>query len=106
VTRCRSGTVANGDSITFEVRRCFSASLEAGYNIKRLADYCGTSVEMIERHYAGYIRDEIPEEILRLGGKPSASVDVSPGTPVTAAQGVKTGTFREPFAARADRQGK
>ena len=49
-----------------------SASLEAGYNIKRLADYCGTSVEMIERHYAGYLRDETPEEILRLGGQPSA----------------------------------
>src|SRR5262249_58793710 len=39
-----------------------SASLEAGYNIKRLADYCGTSVEMIERHYAGYLRDESPED--------------------------------------------
>jgi hypothetical protein len=49
-----------------------SASLKAGYNIKRLADYCGTSVEMIERHYAGYLRDETPEEMLRLGGQPSA----------------------------------
>jgi len=47
-------------------------SLEAGYNINRLADYGRTSVEMIERHYAGYLRDETPEEILRLGGQPAA----------------------------------
>lgn len=30
-----------------------STSLERGVNIKWLADYCGTSVEMIEKHYAG-----------------------------------------------------
>jgi integrase len=29
-----------------------SAALSRGVNIKWLADYCGTSVEMIERHYA------------------------------------------------------
>src|SRR5262249_27616470 len=69
-----------------------SASLEAGYNIKRLADYCGTSVEMIERHYAGYLRDETPEEMLRLGGQPSAPSNAPPHTPVPPPPGVKTGT--------------
>jgi len=69
-----------------------SASLEAGYNIKRLADYCGTSVEMIERHYAGYLRDETPEEMLRLGGQPSAPSNAPPHTPVAPPPGVKTGT--------------
>ena len=62
-----------------------SASLEAGYNIKRLADYCGTSVEMIERHYAGYLRDETPEEILRLGGQPSGPSNAPHYTPVAPA---------------------
>src|SRR5262245_4493436 len=69
-----------------------SASLEAGYKIKRLADYCGTSVEMIERHYAGYLRDETPEEMLRLGGQPSAPSNAPPHTPVGPPPGVKTGT--------------
>src|SRR4029450_10850544 len=74
-----------------------SASLEAGYNIKRLADYCGTSVEMIERHYAGYLRDETPEEILRLGGQPSAPSNAPNHTPAASSQGVKTGTLPGTF---------
>ena len=74
-----------------------SASLEAGYNIKRLADYCGTSVEMIERHYAGYLRDETPEEILRLGGQPSAPSNTPHHTPSPSAPSVKTGTLPGTF---------
>ena len=74
-----------------------SASLEAGYNIKRLADYCGTSVEMIERHYAGYLRDETPEEMLRLGGQPSVPSTAPPHTPAAATPGVKTGTLPGTF---------
>ena len=74
-----------------------SASLEAGYNIKRLADYCGTSVEMIERHYAGYLRDETPEEMLRLGGQPSVPISALPPTSAAATPGVKTGTLPGTF---------
>jgi integrase len=83
-----------------------SASLEAGYNIKRLADYCGTSVEMIERHYAGYLRDETPEEILRLGGQPSAPSNTPHHTPFPPAPSVKTGTLPGTFrrARRSSRQ--
>jgi integrase len=74
-----------------------SASLEAGYNIKRLADYCGTSVEMIERHYAGYLRDETPEEILRLGGQPSEPSNAPHHTPAAPAPSIKTGTLPGTF---------
>src|SRR5262245_39511344 len=83
-----------------------SASLEAGYNIKRLADYCGTSVEMIERHYAGYLRDETPEEMLRLGGQASAPRSGPPRGQVPATPDVKTGTLPGTFrrARRSARQ--
>jgi hypothetical protein len=74
-----------------------SASLEAGYKIKRLADYCGMSVEMIERHYAGYLRDETPEEILRLGGQPSEPSNAPHHTPAAPASSIKTGTLPGTF---------
>jgi integrase len=35
-----------------------SAALSRGVNIKWLADYCGTSVDMIERHYARWLHDD------------------------------------------------
>lgn len=43
-----------------------SLSLEAGAAIRELAEYCGTSVEMIEKHYA---RPGVrPETLAKLGG--------------------------------------
>ena len=84
-----------------------SVALEPGDNIKWLADYCGTSVEMIERHYAGYLRDETPEEI------PSVWADsprhrVTPHTTQRSRRrrASKREPSREPFAARADHHGK
>jgi integrase len=41
-------------------------SLEAGAPIRELAEYCGTSVEMIEKHYAK--RGVRPETLAKLGG--------------------------------------
>jgi hypothetical protein len=90
----------DGDSATevLATRHSFiSASLEAGYQIKRLADYCGTSVEMIERHYAGYLRDETPDEILRLGGQPSAPKSAAQHPSAAPSPGVKTGTLPGTF---------
>jgi len=48
-------------------------------NIKRVADYCGTSVAMVEKHYARWMADDTPEEVAALGGtapqtKPLAAV--------------------------------
>jgi len=67
-----------------------SLTLMAGLvNIKRLADYCGTSIAMIERHYARWMGDDTPEEIATLGGSPT-----TPGPPreleaVSAIEGVR-----------------
>jgi hypothetical protein len=46
-----------------------SLTLMAGVvKLKRLADYCGTSIEMIEKHYAKWMGDDRPEELAALGG--------------------------------------
>jgi len=52
---------------------------------------------MIERHYACYLRDETPEEILRLGGQPSAPSNAPHHTPAAAAPSIKTGTLPGTF---------
>jgi integrase len=47
-------------------------TLTAGtISIKKLADYCGTSVEMIERHYADWMEPETAAELAALGGTPT-----------------------------------
>jgi hypothetical protein len=51
-----------------------SAGLSNGVNIKWLADYCGTSVAMIEKHYGKYIRNDSEEQLSRLLGVKSATL--------------------------------
>src|SRR5258707_10913674 len=47
-----------------------SIGLSNGVNIKWLAEYCGTSVAMIEKHYGKYIRNHVYAQLARiLGGK-------------------------------------
>ena len=48
-------------------------ALTHGCNIKWLADYCGTSVEMIERHYAKYLGGDGDQQLAKLGGGEAAS---------------------------------
>lgn len=44
--------------------------LSNGVNIKWLAEYCGTSVAITEKHYAKYIRDDVDKQLARtLDGK-------------------------------------
>jgi len=45
-----------------------SVGLSNGVNIKWLADYCGTWVAMIEKHYGKYIRNDVDEQLERLLG--------------------------------------
>jgi hypothetical protein len=45
-----------------------SVGLSQGANIKWLAEYCGTSVAMIEKHYGRYIRSDSQEQLERLFG--------------------------------------
>ena len=48
-----------------------SVGLSNGVNIKWLAEYCGTSVAMIEKHYGRYLRSDSDEQFGRLlGAKP------------------------------------
>ena len=51
-----------------------SVGLSNGVNIKWLAEYCGTSVAMIEKHYGRYTRNDGEEQLGRLLG-------VETGTP-------------------------
>ena len=43
-----------------------SDALSNGLNIKWVAEYCGTSVAMIEKHYGRYIRSDSREQLERL----------------------------------------
>jgi hypothetical protein len=45
-----------------------SVGLTNGVNPKWIADYCGTSVAMIEKHYGKYIRSDAAEQLARLTG--------------------------------------
>ena len=56
-----------------------SVGLSNGVNIKWLADYCGTSIAMIEKHYGKYVASDIDEQFSRL-------------------LGAKTGTFAGTFS--------
>jgi hypothetical protein len=48
-----------------------SDALSNGLNIKWVAEYCGTSVSMIETHYWRYIKSDFREQLDRLfGAKP------------------------------------
>jgi len=51
----------------YTMRNTFiSVGLTNGVNIMWLADYRGTSVAMIEKHYGKYIRDDADEQLARL----------------------------------------
>jgi len=45
-----------------------SIGLSHGLNIKWFAEYCGTSVAMIEKHYGRYIKSDSREQLERLFG--------------------------------------
>ena len=46
-----------------------SAGLSNDVKIKWLAEYCGTSVTMIEKHYGKYIGGDSEEQFSRLSGR-------------------------------------
>jgi integrase len=61
----------------YTMRHTFiSVGLTNGVNIKWLANYCGTSVAMIEKHYGKYIRNDSQEQLSRLFGTKSATLAV------------------------------
>ena len=51
----------------YTMRHTFiSLGLTTGVNPKWLADYCGTSLAMIEKHYGKYIRNDADEQLSRM----------------------------------------
>jgi integrase len=53
-------------------------TLQAGaISIKKVADYCGTSVEMIEKHYADWMEPETAAELAGLGGTPKQTAKIA-----------------------------
>ena len=44
-----------------------SIALTRGWNLKALAEYCGTSVAMIERHYGRYLSGDLQGQLALLG---------------------------------------
>jgi integrase len=53
----------------YTMRHTFiSLGLTTGVNPKWLADYCGTSLTMIEKHYGKYIRNDADEQLNRMIG--------------------------------------
>jgi integrase len=51
-----------------------SVGLSNGVNIKWLAEYCGTSVAMIEKHYGRHVRNDGAEQLLKLLGAVTPTV--------------------------------
>ncbi len=59
----------------YHTRHTFiSVGLSYGANIKWLADYCGTSPDMIQRHYGKYIRNDVDEQLARVLGRHSETL--------------------------------
>jgi len=67
-----------------------SAALGRGVHIKWLAEYCGTSVAMIERHYGRYLRGDSAAQLGLLDVKPDRD-----SVPISGVEGGKTGPFRD-----------
>jgi hypothetical protein len=66
-----------------------SVGLSNGVNIKWLAEYCGTSVETIERHYGKYIKSDAAEQLERLAGTVTPTVTLEPVKQVAVAEAVE-----------------
>ena len=50
-----------------------SVALTRGWNLKALAEYCGTSVVMIERQYGRYLAGDMQAQLRPLGAPPSGN---------------------------------
>ena len=69
-------------------------ALTHGCNIKWLADYCGTSVEMIERHYAKHLGGDGDKQLAKLGGGEAASPTTHRHGDAVPISGAKPGSAR------------
>ena len=66
----------------YTMRHTFiSMGLTKGVKIKWLAEYCGTSVAMTEKHYGKYLGGDSEEQLNRLLGAESETLSETFGTP-------------------------
>ena len=80
----------------YAMRHSFiSVGVTNGVNIKWLADYCRTSVTMIERHYGKYIRNDSEEQLTRLLGVKSETLSATLRTQQQYKRRQVVGKFRE-----------
>jgi integrase len=74
-----------------------------GISLKWLADYCGTSIEMIERHYGRYMHGDESQLALLAGARSNVTNSVLPAA-VDGVGGATLGaTFRRPHARRSEK---
>ena len=67
-----------GDTQRASTRHTFiSLALTRGWNLKALAEYAGTSVAMIERHYGRYLGGDTRAQLARLADPEAGTL---PGT--------------------------
>jgi hypothetical protein len=79
------------------IRRTFIAwALSEGANLKGLAEYCGTSVEMIEQSYGRYIRKDF------LGPLIAARPESPPGVALGGKTGILIGPPRRGIRKRSE----
>jgi hypothetical protein len=57
--------------------------------IKWLAEYCGTSVAMIEKHYGKYVHSDAAKQLSKLAGTVTQTVTQQQETAVNQTQGAK-----------------
>ena len=67
-----------------------SVALSHGNNIKWVAEYCGTSVAMIEKHYGRYIKSDAKEQLAKMFKEepvtePVTPINIDPGKMVQVA---------------------
>jgi len=63
-----------------------SVALTKGLNLKFIAEYCGTSVAMIEQHYGRFLASRIDDQLALLGA-PAMAAQVEPRMRKTATFG-------------------
>ena len=79
----------------YHTRHTFiSVGLSYGANIKWIADYCGTSPDMIQKHYGRYIRNDVDEQLQRILGRQSETF------------GAKSETLEDEKELRVENKGK
>jgi hypothetical protein len=75
-----------------------------GISLKWLADYCGTSIEMIERHYGRYMHGDESQLALLAGSRSNPTRAALPAAADSVGCATLGATFRNPRARRREKR--